>query len=61
MEFLVATAIIVVLGLSANRVSDRKTRSRYDPVPKPPVSISRSYKEDSPVATKERQNSNDKI
>ena len=45
MEFLLLVIVTAVLALSANSIADRKMKSRYDPVPKPPVSISRSYKE----------------
>lgn len=55
MEVLLIIAIVALLGLSVSRTDDSKARSRYDPLPKPPASITRSYKDYIPKVTKDNK------
>lgn len=43
MEIIIILIILAVL-LASDRAMNKPKRSRYDPIPKPPVSITRSYK-----------------
>ncbi len=46
MEIIIGLLIVAVLTVSANSASSRhmRPRSRYEPIPKPPVSITRMYR-----------------
>ncbi len=46
MEIVIGLILVAVLTVSANSASSRhmQPRSRYEPIPKPPVSITRMYR-----------------